>query len=141
MATFTRLRGKAGGESHWPVFELRGHPHYDPDQRECRCFFAMARPYPSRNTAMYGLFSLAFVARPAYTNTFHLSRPLFAPRSVCCQKSDRVNVAQARLFSRAQNRERTSPAAPTRSSTPSVVVPTASISQWGTNLERSQRQR
>lgn len=55
MATFARLRGKAGTDAHWPVFELRGHPHYDPDQRDCQCFFAMARPYPSRNTAMYVL--------------------------------------------------------------------------------------
>lgn len=51
MATFARLRGKANGDARWPVFELRGHPHYDQDQ--CACFFVMARPYPSRNTAMY----------------------------------------------------------------------------------------
>lgn len=58
MATFARLRGKANGDARWPVFELRGHPHYDQDQ--CACFFVMARPYPSRNTAMY-VFLLSFL--------------------------------------------------------------------------------
>jgi hypothetical protein len=83
MATFARLRGRAGADAHWPVFEIRGHPHYDPEQRECRCFFAMARPYPSRNTAMYGPLSPIFVTQRAYTNTFrrfplylHVDRPL-----------------------------------------------------------------
>lgn len=56
MSTFARLRGKAGGDAHWPVFELRGHGHYNPDQRDCQCFFVMARPYPSRNTSMLDSF-------------------------------------------------------------------------------------
>ncbi|KAF8323090.1 GATA-domain-containing protein [Clavulina sp. PMI_390] len=55
LATYARLRGKAGNEIHWPVFEFRGHPHYEADF-ECRCFFVMARPYPSRNTAMLDSF-------------------------------------------------------------------------------------
>ena len=33
------------------LFELKGYPHFVDD--ECRCFFAMAKPYPSRNTSMY----------------------------------------------------------------------------------------
>ena len=35
------------------LFEIRGRPHFLPDTDEFRCFFAMAQPYPSRNTAMY----------------------------------------------------------------------------------------
>src|SRR6266550_8767602 len=33
------------------LFELKGYPHFVND--ECKCFFAMAKPYPSRNTSMY----------------------------------------------------------------------------------------
>ena len=35
------------------LFEVRGRPHHMPDTDEFKCFFAMAQPYPSRNTAMY----------------------------------------------------------------------------------------
>ena len=41
------------------LFEIRGRPHYLPDSEEFKCFFAMAQPYPSRNTAMYVLFFAA----------------------------------------------------------------------------------
>ena len=34
------------------LFEIRGRPHYLPDSDEFKCYFAMAQPYPSRNTAM-----------------------------------------------------------------------------------------
>ena len=34
------------------LFEVKGRPHFLPDSGEFRCFFAMAQPYPSRNTAM-----------------------------------------------------------------------------------------
>ncbi len=34
------------------LFELRGRPHFLPDSDAFQCFFAMAQPYPSRNTAM-----------------------------------------------------------------------------------------
>jgi hypothetical protein len=52
LSTFARLKSKKS-EVQWPLFELRGHPHYEKGQPgECKCFFAMARPYPSRNTAM-----------------------------------------------------------------------------------------
>ena len=61
MATFARFRGTANGETHWPTFELRGHPYYSPGQLECRYFFAVARPYPSQNPAPYGLPSLTSV--------------------------------------------------------------------------------
>ncbi|KAF8350600.1 white collar 2 type of transcription factor [Amanita rubescens] len=36
------------------LFELKGYPHFVND--ECRCFFAMAKPYPSRNTSMLNTF-------------------------------------------------------------------------------------
>ncbi|KAF8623502.1 hypothetical protein AX15_006285 [Amanita polypyramis BW_CC] len=36
------------------LFEFKGYPHFVND--ECRCFFAMARPYPSRNTSMLNTF-------------------------------------------------------------------------------------
>lgn len=35
------------------LFEIKGHPHYMPEDNECKCFFAMAKLYPSRNTAMH----------------------------------------------------------------------------------------
>lgn len=35
------------------LFEFRGKPHHIPDTDEFKCYFAMAQPYPSRNTAMY----------------------------------------------------------------------------------------
>lgn len=36
------------------LFELKGYPHFVND--ECRCFFAVARPYPSRNTSVLNAF-------------------------------------------------------------------------------------
>ncbi|KAI0664710.1 hypothetical protein C8Q70DRAFT_7931 [Cubamyces menziesii] len=38
------------------LFEIRGRPHYLPDTNEFKCYFAMAQPYPSRNTAMLNTF-------------------------------------------------------------------------------------
>ncbi|KAF9818613.1 hypothetical protein IEO21_02593 [Rhodonia placenta] len=38
------------------LFEITGHSHFLPDTGEFRCFFAMAKPYPSRNTAMLNTF-------------------------------------------------------------------------------------
>lgn len=35
------------------LFEIMGYPHFLPGEEECKCFFAVAKPYPSRNTAMY----------------------------------------------------------------------------------------
>lgn len=34
------------------LFEVKGYPHYIDDEPYARCFFAVAKPYPSRNTAM-----------------------------------------------------------------------------------------
>lgn len=34
------------------LFEVKGYPHYIDDEQYPRCFFAVAKPYPSRNTAM-----------------------------------------------------------------------------------------
>lgn len=44
-------------KAQYPLFEIRGHPHYaaptedskDDDSLECKCFFAMARPYPTKH--------------------------------------------------------------------------------------------
>ncbi|KAH7929684.1 hypothetical protein BV22DRAFT_117494 [Leucogyrophana mollusca] len=38
------------------LFELKGYPHYIDGESDCRCFFAVAKPYPSRNTAMLNTF-------------------------------------------------------------------------------------
>ncbi|PIL24287.1 transcription factor [Ganoderma sinense ZZ0214-1] len=38
------------------LFEIRGRPHYLPDSGDFKCYFAMAQPYPSRNTAMLNTF-------------------------------------------------------------------------------------
>lgn len=46
------------------LFEITGYPHFvEPDEEErqrsgammpqCKCIFAVAKPYPSRNTAMF----------------------------------------------------------------------------------------
>ncbi|KAI0306795.1 hypothetical protein B0F90DRAFT_1622969 [Multifurca ochricompacta] len=34
------------------LLEIIGYPHFLPGQTACKCFFAVAKPYPSRNTAM-----------------------------------------------------------------------------------------
>lgn len=35
------------------LFEIKGYPHFVTEQGpECKCFFAMAKPYPGRNIAM-----------------------------------------------------------------------------------------
>ncbi|KAI0822720.1 hypothetical protein BC628DRAFT_1326521 [Trametes gibbosa] len=38
------------------LFELRGRPHFLPDAGPFQCYFAMAQPHPSRNTAMLNTF-------------------------------------------------------------------------------------
>ncbi|OAX39362.1 hypothetical protein K503DRAFT_716568, partial [Rhizopogon vinicolor AM-OR11-026] len=38
------------------LFEVKGYPHYIDDEPYARCFFAVAKPYPSRNTAMLNTF-------------------------------------------------------------------------------------
>ncbi|KDQ61132.1 hypothetical protein JAAARDRAFT_32137 [Jaapia argillacea MUCL 33604] len=38
------------------LFEMKGYSHFVPEEDGCQCFFAMARPYPSRNTAMLNTF-------------------------------------------------------------------------------------
>ncbi|KAH9945825.1 uncharacterized protein BXZ73DRAFT_37082 [Epithele typhae] len=38
------------------LFEIKGRPHHLPDTGEFKCYFAMAQPYPSRNTAMLNTF-------------------------------------------------------------------------------------
>src|SRR5712671_1210037 len=34
------------------LLEIIGYPHFVLGESSCRCFFAVAKPYPSRNTAM-----------------------------------------------------------------------------------------
>ncbi|KAJ8521637.1 hypothetical protein ONZ45_g1671 [Pleurotus djamor] len=34
------------------LFEIAGSPHFVEDELPCKCFFAIAKPYPSRNTTM-----------------------------------------------------------------------------------------
>ncbi|KAG1891459.1 white collar 2 type of transcription factor [Suillus subluteus] len=38
------------------LFEVKGYPHYIDDEQYARCFFAVAKPFPSRNTAMLNTF-------------------------------------------------------------------------------------
>lgn len=60
LLTYARLQCKndfymASDYSSRPrevLFEITGKPHYFPESGEFRCFFADAKPYPSRNTAM-----------------------------------------------------------------------------------------
>ncbi|ETW86160.1 hypothetical protein HETIRDRAFT_239856, partial [Heterobasidion irregulare TC 32-1] len=63
LLTYARLKCKpeyyGAAEYHAPqkevLFEIMGYPHVGPDD-ECSCFFAMAKPYPSRNIAMLNTF-------------------------------------------------------------------------------------
>ena len=32
------------------LFEFTGRPHFVGDELQCKCFFAVAKPYPSKNT-------------------------------------------------------------------------------------------
>ena len=34
------------------LFEINGYPHFLEGEDSCKCFFATAKTYPSRNTAM-----------------------------------------------------------------------------------------
>ena len=34
------------------LFEINGYPHFIEGDDMCKCFFATAKTYPSRNTAM-----------------------------------------------------------------------------------------
>ncbi|KAG8921513.1 blue light receptor [Tulasnella sp. 417] len=75
LAIFVRLKSyhtepavnHTGGK--WPLYEIRGHPHYGPPnlsapfamgsgypQAECKAFFATARPYPTRGSAILDSF-------------------------------------------------------------------------------------
>ncbi|KAH7889540.1 white collar 2 type of transcription factor [Phlebopus sp. FC_14] len=38
------------------LFEIKGYPHYIENESTARCFFAVAKPYPSRNVAMLNTF-------------------------------------------------------------------------------------
>lgn len=58
MLSYVRL--KCQSEYNSPakevLFEVKGYPHYIDDEQYARCFFAVAKPYPSRNTAMLNTF-------------------------------------------------------------------------------------
>lgn len=61
LLTYARLRcqpeyygaAEYGVPQKEVLFEITGYPHSIPGEEECKCFFAVAKPYPSRNTAMY----------------------------------------------------------------------------------------
>ncbi|KAF8636495.1 hypothetical protein AX17_003310 [Amanita inopinata Kibby_2008] len=52
LLVYLRLKANSSKDI---LFELKGYPHLVNDN-ECKCFFVMARPYPSRNTAMLNTF-------------------------------------------------------------------------------------
>jgi len=65
LLSYVRLKSKyhfLGTEYHTPpkeiVFELTGYPHFVQDENghSCKCVFAVAKPYPNRNTAMLNTF-------------------------------------------------------------------------------------
>ncbi|KAG9030168.1 blue light receptor [Tulasnella sp. JGI-2019a] len=53
--------GADGAKTQYPLFEIKGHPHYtaptdeskEDDSLECKCFFAMARPYPTKHMVVF----------------------------------------------------------------------------------------
>ncbi|KAF9454604.1 GATA-domain-containing protein [Macrolepiota fuliginosa MF-IS2] len=62
LLSYVRLRcSQATKPSHTSandiLFEINGYPHFVMGQGpDCKCFFAMAKPYPSRNIAMLNTF-------------------------------------------------------------------------------------
>jgi len=65
LLAYVRLKCKyqiLAAEYHAPpkeiVFELKGYPHFvqEGNDLDCKCVFAVAKPYPSRNTAMLNTF-------------------------------------------------------------------------------------
>ncbi|KAG8961541.1 blue light receptor [Tulasnella sp. 419] len=61
LSIFVRLRSDlplSPGTTQWPMFEVKGHPYFSPngDTIDCKCVFAAARPYPSRNTEVLDSF-------------------------------------------------------------------------------------
>lgn len=55
LTLYYRFRMK---DDRYTIFEITGHPYYAEEngQQRCKCFFAMGRPYPSKNTAMLDSF-------------------------------------------------------------------------------------
>lgn len=71
LSCYTRIKCKPDslaveqvGTHNELLFEIRGHALYLPNDSEFKCFFFMAKPYPSRNMAMYVLFkySINFIS-------------------------------------------------------------------------------
>ncbi|KAL5489977.1 WC2 [Sanghuangporus weigelae] len=62
LSCYARLKCKPIGKSSSEqgnkelLFEVRGHALYLPDDTECKCFFLVAKPYPSRNMAVLNTF-------------------------------------------------------------------------------------
>ncbi|KAG2146884.1 white collar 2 type of transcription factor [Suillus bovinus] len=60
MEMLSYVRFKCQSEYAFPakevLFEVKGYPHYIDGEQYARCFFAVAKPYPSRNTAMLNTF-------------------------------------------------------------------------------------
>lgn len=55
LTLYYRFRMK---DDRYIIFEITGHPYYAEEngQQQIKCFFAMGRPYPSKNTAMLDSF-------------------------------------------------------------------------------------
>lgn len=55
LTLYARLKNK---DDVYVLFEITGHPYYAEHngQQSCKCFFAMGRPYPSKNQAMLDSF-------------------------------------------------------------------------------------
>ncbi|KAK4058827.1 white collar 2 type of transcription factor [Microbotryomycetes sp. JL221] len=55
LTLYCRFRTKDNG---YVLYEMTGHPHYTEvgGQQNCKCFFGMGRPYPSKNQAMLDSF-------------------------------------------------------------------------------------
>jgi len=50
-STFNSVNGQQTKDT---LFEIQGSAHYNSDSAStCKCFFAVAKPFPSRNTAMF----------------------------------------------------------------------------------------
>jgi len=50
--SFTHMAVNPPPPSKEVLLEIMGYPHFILGESVCRCFFAVAKPYPSRNTAM-----------------------------------------------------------------------------------------
>jgi len=50
--SFTHMSVASSSPDKEVLLEIMGYPHFVLGESACKCFFAVAKPYPSRNTAM-----------------------------------------------------------------------------------------